>query len=256
MKNVNLITLFFAIVILQTSDLFAQSSNANQAFWVHEDQVKPSMIKEYEAVTKDFIAQCKKHDLKDSDWSTASIDDGTYLSISPINNMADFDKNTMAPLAEKMGEEEFTKIFSRFNKCYDSHRDYVVHLISDMSYMPGGLTTNTLGEDYRKWHFFHVTPENVANLRTKMQEIKSLYEKKDAKQHFRVYRNGFGNPGDYYLVVISAKDAQSYAKTSEETDILLGEEGEKLFDEMLKYVHKYESKTGRMRPDLAYVSKK
>jgi len=254
MKTVKFIALFVAIVLLNTNELWAQNGSTTQAFWIHEDQVKPSMLKEYEAVTKDFIKACKKHNLKDADWTTARIDGGTYLTIAPINSMADYDKNPMAPLAEKMGEENFRAIFSRFDKCYDTHRNYMVHLINDMSYMPNGLTTNTEGEDYRKWHFFHVTPQNVANLRNKMKEIKSLYETKGAKEHFRIYRNGFGSTGDYYLVVISAKDAQSYAKTSEETDKLLGEEGEKLFDDLMQYVHKYESKTGSMRPDLAYNS--
>ena len=252
MKTVKLISLLLTIVLLQTTNLFAQ--NTNQAFWVHEDQVKPSMLKEYEAVTKDFIKACEEHDLKDADWTTARIDGGTYLTIAPINSMADFDKNPMAPLAEKMGEENFRAIFNRFDKCYDTHRNYMVHLIDDMSYMPNGLTTNTEGENYRKWHFFYVTPQNVANLRNKMKEVKSLYEEKGAKQHFRIYRNGFGSTGDYYLVVISAKDAQSYAKTSEETDKLLGEEGEKLFEDLMQYVHKYESKPGSMRPDLAYTA--
>jgi len=251
MKTVNFIALLFTIAILQTN-LYSQ--NANQAFWVHADQVKPSMLKEYEAVTKDFIKACEEHDLKDADWDAASVDDGTYLTIAPIKSMADFDKNPLAPLAEKMGEENFRAIFSRFDKCYDTHRDYMVHLIDDMSYMPNGLTTSTEGEDYRKWHFFHVSPQNVANLRSKMMEMKSLYEKKEAKQHFRIYRNGFGSNGDYYLVTISAKDAESYAKTSAETNKLLGTEGEKIWDEMMNYVQKYESKTGRMRPDLAYSS--
>tara|TARA_R110002012_G_scaffold116491_3_gene264213 strand:- start:1335 stop:2102 length:768 start_codon:yes stop_codon:yes gene_type:complete len=254
MKTVKFIALFVAIVLLNTNELLAQNGSTTQAFWIHEDQVKPAMLKEYEAVTKDFIKACKEHNLKDADWTTARIDGGTYLTIAPINSMADFDKNPMAPLAEKMGEENFRAIFSRFDKCYDTHRNYMVHLINDMSYMPNGLTTNTEGEDYRKWHFFHVTPQNVANLRNKMKEIKSLYETKGAKEYFRIYRNGFGSTGDYYLVVISAKDAQSYAKTSEETDKLLGEEGEKLFNDLMQYVHKYESKTGRMRPDLAYTS--
>jgi hypothetical protein len=254
MKTVKFIALFVAIVLLNTNELLAQNGSTTQAFWIHEDQVKPAMLKEYEAVTKDFIKACKEHNLKDADWTTARIDGGTYLTIAPINSMADFDKNPMAPLAEKMGEENFRAIFSRFDKCYDTHRNYMVHLINDMSYMPNGLTTNTEGEDYRKWHFFHVTPQNVTNLRNKMKEIKSLYETKGATQHFRIYRNGFGSTGDYYLVVISAKDAQSYAKTSEETDKLLGEEGEKLFDDLMQYVHKYESKTGSMRPDLAYIS--
>jgi hypothetical protein len=254
MKTVKFIALFVAIVLLNTNELLAQNGSTTQAFWIHEDQVKPAMLKEYESVTKDFIKACKEHNLKDADWTTARIDGGTYLTIAPINSMADFDKNPMAPLAEKMGEENFRAIFSRFDKCYDTHRNYMVHLINDMSYMPNGLTTNTEGEDYRKWHFFHVTPQNVANLRNKMKEIQSLYETKGAKQYFRIYRNGFGSTGDYYLVVISAKDAQSYAKTSEETDKLLGEEGEKLFNDLMQYVHKYEPKTGRMRPDLAYNS--
>ena len=254
METVKFIALFVAIVLLNTNELLAQNGSTTQAFWIHEDQVKPAMLKEYEAVTKDFIKACKEHNLKDADWTTARIDGGTYLTIAPINSMADFDKNPMAPLAEKMGEENFRAIFSRFDKCYDTHRNYMVHLINDMSYMPNGLTTNTEGEDYRKWHFFHVTPQNVANLRNKMKEIKSLYETKGAKEYFRIYRNGFGSTGDYYLVVISAKDAQSYAKTSEETDKLLGEEGEKLFNDLMQYVHKYESKTGSMRPDLAYTS--
>lgn len=254
MKTVNFIALFFAIAILPTNDFFAQSTNSNQAFWVHEDQVKPAKIKEYETVTKDFIAACKKHDLKDADWATARMDGGTYLSISPVDKMADLDSSPLAPLAEKMGNEKFAEIFSRFNECYDIHRDYMVHLIDNMSYMPGGLTTNTPGKDYRKWHFFHVTPQNVANLRNKMMEVKSLYEKKGANQHYRIYRNGFGSNGDYYLVVISAKDAQSYEKTSDETDALLGKEGEKLFGELMQYVEKYESRTGSMRPDLGYAT--
>ncbi|CAM4128215.1 hypothetical protein [Gillisia limnaea] len=255
MKTVNLIALLSIAMLSQTNVLLAQNANTTQAYWIHEDQVKPSMVMEYEEVSKDFIAACKEHDLKDADWSTASIDDGTYLSISPITNMADFDKNPLAPLAEKMGEEKFRSLFTRFDKCYDVHRNYVVHLINDMSYMPNGITPNTPGEDYRKWHYLYVTPENVANLRDKIKDIKALYEKKGAKEYFRVYRSGFGTPGDYFLVVISAKDAQSYAKTSAETDVLMGEEGEKLFDEMMKYVHKYEPKTGRMRPDLGYVAK-
>lgn len=256
MKTFNFLTLFFAIAVLQTNDLFAQSASANQAFWVHEDQVKPSKIKEYEAVTRDFIAACKEHNIQDADFSTARLDDGTYLSISPVENMADLDKNPLAPLAEKMGEENFRTVFKRFDECYDTHRNYMVHLISDLSYMPNGLSPDTPGEDYRKWHFFHVSPQNVANLRNKMKEVRDFYEEKGAKQHFRIYRNGFGTAGDYFLVVVSAKDAQSYAQTSQETNELLGEKGERLFDEMMQYVQKYETKTGRMRPDLAYVANK
>ncbi len=58
--------------------------------------------------------------------------------------------------------------------------------------------------------------------------------------------------GDYYLAVISAVDAEDYAKKSKENEALLGEEGKKLFDEMFSYVLKYETETGEMHPNLAY----
>lgn len=254
MKTTFYFSLFVALLLLVSAEAIAQAPAANQIFWVHEDQVKPSMTKEYEAVTKDFIAALKKHDIKETNFSTAKLDNATYLSISPVSNMADLDKNPLAPLAEKMGNEKFGELFTRFNKCYDVHKDYMVHLIENLSYMPDGLTTNTPGQDYRKWHFLHVTPENVPALREKMLEIKELYKEKDAKENYRVYRNGFGSDGDYYLVVISAKDAQSYAQTSDETEALLGQEGKKLFEDMMQYVKKYETETGFMRPDLAYTS--
>ena len=254
MRSTFLINLFIGFLLLQSTGVIAQAPTANQAFWVHEDQVRPSMTREYEAVTRDFISALKEHNIKEADFSTAVLDNGTYLSISPISKMADLDKNPLAPLAEKMGEEKFAEFFTRFNKCYDVHKDYMVHLIENLSYMPEGLTANTPGQDYRKWHFLHVIPENVPALREKMLEIKELYKEKGAKENYRVYRNGFGSDGDYYLVVISAKDAQSYAQISDETEELLGQEGKKLFDDMMQYVKKYETETGSMRPDLAYNS--
>ncbi len=246
-------TSLLAIILLLTPIL--SISQDNQAFWVHADKVKPSKQADYEKVSKEFIEACKKYDIKNYDWAAARIDDGTYLNISPITNMADLDKNSLAPLVEKMGEEKFRALFSRFNECYDQHGSYIVHLINDLSYMPNGLTPNTPGQDYRKWHFLYVTPSNAPLLGAKIKEIKELYAKKGAKEYFRIYRSGFGIMGDYFLATISAKDEQSYAKTSDETEALLGDEGKKLFAEMFELLDKYEVKSGNMRPDLGYTAK-
>ncbi|SHG20447.1 hypothetical protein SAMN05444483_10637 [Salegentibacter echinorum] len=242
--------LMFMLLVIAPIFMNAQ----NQAYWVHEDQVKPAKVMEYEQVTKDFIDACKEHNLQNGDWAAAQVNDGKYLTISPIQKMADFDKNPLAPLAEKMGEEEFRRIFDRFNQCYDKHRDYIVILNSDLSYMPEGLDVNTPGQDYRKWHFLHVVPSNISKLRAKMKEIKALYSEKDSKEYYRVYRSAFGTNGDYYLVTISAKDALSYAQVSAENDKFLGEEGEKMMRELYGLLESYEVKTGRMRPDLGYAA--
>lgn len=237
--------------LLMTAGIWAQEVK-NQAFWIHEDRVKPSMMAEYEKVSKDFVETCKKYALKDVEWATASMDDGTYLYISPIQSMADIEKNSFEPLKEAMGDEEFSKIFKDFDKCYDAHGDYVTVLDSELSYMPEGLVTDTPGKNYRVWHRLDVTPSNIQNIQGKMKELKSLFANKGSKMYYRIYRSGFGNVGNYYVAVISAKDAQDYDRMSEENDQLLGEEGQKLFQEMFNYVDKYSVKRGGMRQDLAY----
>ena len=231
--------------------LMAQETK-NQAFWIHEDKVKPSMLTEYEQVSRDFVENCKKHDLKDVEWSVAQMDDGTYMSITPIQELADIQNMSFDPLREKMGDEEFSKIFERFNKCYDTHGDYVAILNSELSYMPDGLSPDTPGKNYRVWHRLDVTPANIQNLKGKMKELKSLFASKGSKMHYRIYHSGFGNLGDYYVAVISAKDAQDYDRMSAENDELLGKEGEQLFEEMFQYVDAYSVKRGGMRPDLAF----
>ncbi|WP_417195570.1 hypothetical protein [Bizionia sp.] len=252
MKTIKTITLLTIICLLTPVVLTAQ----NQAYWIHADQVKPSKQTNYEQITKDFIAACKKHDLKNADWVTARTDDGMYLNIMPIANMADLDKNPLAPLMEKMGEKNFQAVFENFDTCYDNHGDYILYLMKDLSYMPNGLTTNTPEQNYRKWHYFHVTPANEQALYEKIKEIKALYEKKSSKEYYRIYRSGFGTMGTFYIASISAKDEQTYSKTSTENNSLLGNEGTKLFAEIYVLLEKYEVKSGRMRTDLSYTAKK
>lgn len=241
-----------ALLLVVPFGLLKAQESKNQAFYVHEDQVKPSMIEAYKEVSKEFSDACKTHKLQDVTWNVAATNTGRYLTISPIENMAELDKRVFAPLAEKMGEEAFGALFKRFNDCYDKHGDYIVYLNNELTFMPEGISTTTEGQNYRKWHYLHVTPNNVQNLKEKLKELKALYEKKGAKEYYRIYHNGFGNMGDYYVAVVSAKDAQDYARKSAENEALLGEEGKKLFDEIFKYVLKYESETGEMLPELAY----
>lgn len=245
-------------VFLLLSIGFAQAQdNKNQALYIHEDKVKPSMLMEYEKVSKEFVEACKKHNLSDVNWITASTRTGRYLTISPIEKMADLDKRPFAPLLEKMGEEAFSDLFKRFDRCYDQHGDFIVFLNNELTYTPEGADANTAneGKNYRKWHFLYVAPQNIQKLKGKLKELKALYQRKGSKEYYNIYHNGFGTMGDYYVAVVAAKNAEDYAKKSAANDALLGEEGKKLFGEMFEYVLKYETEEGEIRPDLSYSPK-
>jgi len=251
-KISTMMVLFF---MLLPNIVISQDKDKNQAYWIHEDKVKPSMTKDYEKVSKDFIAQCKKHDLKDVNWITAATNEGSYMTISEINNMADLDKNTFKPLQEKMGKEDFGKLFERFDKCYDSHGSYIIELNKKLSFMPNSISQTQEGMDYRRWHFLYFTPSNKSKVKENLVKLKELYAKKGSKVHYRVYQNGFGSSEDYYLIVVSAKDGLSYEKSNAEARTLFGDSSKPVFDELFKYVSKYEMKTGSMKPELSFSSK-
>ncbi len=252
MRKIKTAILFVSVLLTTAIPLNAQ----NQMFSIHADYVKPSMESEYIEITKAFVAECKKHNLQNADWTQLRMDNGTYISFEAIPNMAALDVNTFAPLADKMGKDNFKALFDRFAKCYDRHGSYILTRVESLTYMPEGAVAAMEGLNYRKYHYLYVTPATSAIVAEKMKAIKELFTKKGSKEHFRIYHSGFGTQNEYYLAVLSAKDEISYAKQSAENDILIGEEGKKAFDDLFKNISRYEPMSGSIMPDLSYTAKK
>ncbi len=252
MKYFKTIMLIATLMLTSNPALNAQ----NQKYTIHADYVKPSMEKEYVDVSKVFVAECKKYNLQNADWMEARLDNGTYLTIEAISNMAALDVNSYAPLADKMGAANFQALLDRYSKCYDKHGSYVVTLIKDLTYMPDGAVATQEGMNYRKYHYLYVTPSISKMIAEKLKAIKELYVKKGSKEYYRVYHSGYGTLGEFYLVVISAKDELSYAKQSNENDALIGDEGKKLLDDLFQNISRYDPVTGYMQPDLSYTATK
>ncbi len=240
------------ITLIITCSALAQEKTT-QSFWVHEDQVKPAMLMEYEQAAKQLVDNCKKYDIKTLGWITSQTDDFRYLYVSPINSMADISYEGFKPLREKMGADAFDKMFADMDKCYTSHGDYVLVLDRDLSYMPGGITQTPEGQNYRRFFFLYTTPGDVGHLTEAIKNVKKMYEEKGSKSHYRIYRSGFGNMGNYFMVAVASKDAISYETQGEANDKLLGPEAKEVFGSVMKYVTKMEEVSGKMRPDLAYT---
>jgi hypothetical protein len=249
---------FLLIALILLSPVFAQSqdSKSNQAYWIHEDRVKPSMVEEYEQVAKDLVAACSENNIQDNSWLTVKQDDNTYLYITPIESLADLDVNGFATLEEKMGKDKLAALFNRFNPCYNEHGDYVVYLNKILSYMPDGITQTVEGKSYRTFYYNYVTPSNNEYFFTALKKIKNVFTKNKSKLDYRVYKTGFGVMGTYYMVVISGVDAEKMAKAGNENRELIKDDFEPLLAEMSKYTWKNDEKTGWMREDLSYTPKK
>ncbi|MBT8186340.1 MAG: hypothetical protein KJO73_01485 [Croceitalea sp.] len=252
MKTINSKFLLALAAMLMSSAIFARQS-ATQGFWVHEDVVKPSKVADYEAICKELTDNMKKHNIQDMHAIVASTADMRYLWISPIENMATIDKPIFKTLSEKMGADKMSDLFNRMNKCYDVEHDYVIHLNKDLSYQPTGIDQTPEGQEYRKFHYFHYTPGNKDVVSAKVKEIRDMYVSKGSNLHYRVYENGFGTRGAFYMVAIAAQDEADYAAKIAANNAMMGDAWAKLYGEFRATLSKYESFEGQMRPDMAYV---
>lgn len=255
MKTLKITLLFLSLLMLWPMNTQAQDKNEKKIYRVHEDQVKLSMVSEYESIVKELVAMLNKHNLPDLHWITLVSSDSKYRFVSPIKNMADLDKSSwIKALAEKEGKEAVSALFDRMDKCYDTELDYILRLDNDLTYMPEGFNQTPEGENYRKNHMLYVSPANRKVVREKMKAVKDFNAKKGSKVSYRVYSSGFGADGEYYMVAIAAKDAEHYAKRSNENREILGDERKKVMGDLWSRLLKYEVVEGWIRPDLAYSS--
>jgi len=256
MKTLKITLLLLSMLLLCPTITMAQDKSEKKMYRVHEDQVKLSMVSEYESIVKELVAMLNKHKLPDLHWITLASSDSKYRFVSPIKNMAELDKPSwIRALVEKEGKDAVYALFDRMDKCYDTELDYIITLDEELTYMPEGFNQTPEGENYRKNHFLYVSPGNRAVVKEKIKAVKDFNVNKGSIVSYRVYTSGFGTDGEYYMVAIAAKDSEHYAKRGNENREILGDERKKVFEELWSNLLKYEVVEGWIRPDLAYSSK-
>lgn len=242
-----LVVIVFAINI-------SHSQDAPTMFVVHTDNVKFEKIPEYEQASKSLKENCEKHAIADLTYTAISVEDGRYVYVSPIENMAELDKNPMGALFEKMGKEAAGKLFSDMDQCYDSHGNAVIHHLPKLSYRPDAYTTE--GKNFREYHFLYYSPKNGKALEEAIMKIKELFQSKGVKNGYDVYHSGFGSEESYYMVSVAGEDNMDIAMIGKENDKLLGEERGPTFFNMIKLTSRYDQVEGQIRPDLSYYPAK
>lgn len=229
---------------------FVSAQDAPTMFAVHTDNVKFEMIPQYEEQAKSLKDNCVKHSIKDVNWTAISVEDGRYVYVTPIKNMADLDKNPMGNLAEKMGEDEMSKMFEKMDDCYDSHSDSVIHRIAELSYAPEGYSTE--GKNHREYHFIYYAPKDGKAMREAMKNVKALFESKNIKNGYDIYHSGFGSEESYFMVSVAGKDDLEIAQGGLANRDAMGDEGQATMFNVIKLATRYDQVEADVRPDLSY----
>ena len=67
------------LLLLTVALGLAQDENNSQAFWVHEDVVKPSKVTDYESICKELTDNLKKHNIQELNVIVTNTVDDRYL---------------------------------------------------------------------------------------------------------------------------------------------------------------------------------
>ena len=247
-------TLIACILIFLISIQGYAQTERYQLYMVHEDHVPEEMKEQHNKADQALLNAAREHKMKGMNWVSFYSDDNRVMYLSPIKSMADLDKNPFEDLENKMGKDNFNKLFDGYKGTYSQHGDYILRLDNELSYMPDGITQTPEGQDYRELIYYWIPPEETEKAEQLARAVKELYSKKGSKLHYRLYKSGFGNMGNYYMIAVAAKSAEEMEKMRNENLQLLGEEGKKIFDEIDRTIARQEKVTGYLRPDLSYVT--
>jgi quinol monooxygenase YgiN len=229
--------------------LQAQTTPAkSQLFHIHEDPVMPTMVEPYERASKELVSQCRRHGIQNG-WLTIQDNDHRY-TIEPIEHLADLDKDPLAPLQEKMGKEAFTTLFADFDKCYPSHRDYILVHLPQYSY--AGDQTDQSEYVYRGYDYFYYEPQHQRKISALLKQFKELYTSEAGKIPYNVYVSRFGNSENFVLIEDLAKSQAGFKARDAANTEAFRAGFKKLFAELKPLLRRTESRIGHLRPDSSY----
>ncbi|UCH64788.1 MAG: hypothetical protein JSW63_09175 [Ignavibacterium sp.] len=258
MKNVYFSLSFLILFILSVCSITAQESSTEPLmFLVHEDVVYPYMADQYESTIKEFKELLTSSKVDEMSFNTAQIEYFTYTYLTPVTNFEGLASYmaTGESMMEKVGAEKFADVMKSFDGCYSSHRNYLLNLRNDLSYIEKQGLDPEEGLNFRHLDYFHIIPGKAEEFTEVLKEWKALYEAKGIKQGYRVYFGGMGLDLPMVLMVSPSKSRAQWAMESDEQDEILGEDWNRMISKTMALVWKFEHKNGMMRPDLSYKLK-
>lgn len=196
------------LLILIPVTALSQTDPDIQLYNVHDDQVKPHQLELYEETAKKLADGLTEYDV-DASYFVVEREDIRFLYFRPVRGLGYLGENTWGKLRPEM-PEEYAVIAADFTASLDAHGSYILELHKQLSYRP------ELEGSQRRLIYLHVSPDQEAAFLRLAGEIRRLFESNNVNARYRVYKSGYGNRKDYFVVEITPEDAEHVATSINE----------------------------------------
>lgn len=221
---------------------------------LHQEVVKPSMVAQYEAASKDFIAMVKAHKDKMPHFSFECLmsPDFVYTYVLQIPNMGGMDviNAEFGAMAQAAGHA-YLDLNKRSGAATDHIRESVVQLAPELSYRPEQPRLKPEEAKYRGYSLYYVIPGREPEADQVAADYVKLYKSKNIAEGYGLYKAVLGPELPLYAVAIAARDAADYAAENAKLQETLGAEGRALAARAMALTRRFEVREAIARPDLS-----
>ncbi len=253
--------LFFAIAVLfltcyAFTTFAGEEAKKPQLYVVWDILVKPSMVDEFEAVSKEELALYDKYEFPLS-WYAYSTRDFHYYYIMKIENFAAIDEahKAFGEIKEKMGDQ-YKVLMDRYAGTFEYAQSGIYKYLPELSYMPENPRLKKEEMNFFRMSFLYIDTSKEKKVEEIAKKWASLSKSKNVPDPYYLYAGSMGTEMPLYVVIEGGKSAADFFTHLEKRKVLLGKEGEQLWKEALSTLRKGEEKIGWVRPDLSYIPKK
>jgi hypothetical protein len=242
-----LVVCLFTVLFVFSGLTGAQEQKA-QLYSISEMVVKPAMAAKFEAAVKREIELGYP-----MPFETYSTDDFYYYFLVPIENYAGIDAMNKAEgeWAAKIGQE-YQALMKSVEGTFDYYRSGVVRSLPELSYAPKKARFKPEEQKFITWGFAYVEFGKEKEFADIAKQFVEVSKSKDTSIGWNMYMVQSGTEMPLYFWAESGKSAAEYWGESEKAIKKMGEEKYvELWNKMSALLRKYESKTGRPRPDLS-----
>jgi len=178
--------------------------------------------------------------------------------LAPIENYAGIDtmNKAEAAWAAKTGEE-FQKNMKSVEGTIDCYRSGVIRYLPELSYVPKKPRLKPEEQKFITWLFVYVEFGKEKEFADVARQYVEVSKSKDTSIGWNMYVVESGADLPFYFWAEGGKSAAEYWAENDKVMKKMGEEKYAgLWGRFLTTVRKFETKTGRPRPDLSNMPKK
>ena len=248
-----------ACVVLALAAVGAEAQDApkkKDLVVLYADHVKPSQVDAYVAAAKEVVALLKeaKADNPAFDLWAYSAPDFTFTYATPMSGLGDLDAMHAAWLELYRGPDKvkWEALESRTSGALLYTDRKVVARVADASYKPKEPRLKDDEGRYRWFDVFEVVPGKEGEFVALCKRLAELAAKGGFKDSWETYSVIIGGAMPSFIIVTPARDQADYAESDRAFSVAVGEEGKRVFAQVMAITQHYDGHGEWYRPELSY----